>query len=112
MTEKACPAPNPEQRKFMEISENTEKTMLHEIHRAIEKAASDMADNVRAAGIEIPPTDRDYFTFAAQQVLFVRLCGGDPETLKGGDPELAQRIIGNYQHIVEHYWRRGGLLKG
>ena len=63
------------------------------------------ADKVRADGLDIPATDRDYFTFAAQQVLFVRLCGGDPDSLEGGDPEIGNRLVRNYQHIIDHYWR-------
>jgi hypothetical protein len=45
--------------------------------------------------------------FTVQQVTFVRLCGGVPSTLKGGDPELCQRIVNNGQHIIDTYWRGG-----
>lgn len=107
MSNKSCPVPTPEQRKFMEIREAAEKTMLDAIYKAVDDAALEMADKVKAADIDIPPTDRDYFTFAAQQVLFVRLCGGDSESLLGGDPEIGQRIVRNGQHIIDHYWRGG-----
>lgn len=102
---KSCSVPTLEQKNFMEIRESTEKAMLDLIYRAIEDAATQMAEKVRSAGIDIPPTDRDYFTFAAQQLLFVRLCGGDPDTLLGGDPEIGEKILRNGQHIVDHYWR-------
>lgn len=45
--------------------------------------------------------------FTVQQVTFVRLCGGDPDTLKGGDPEIGQRIVNNGQYIIDSYWRGG-----
>ncbi|WP_225906579.1 hypothetical protein [Ensifer canadensis] len=105
MSTKSCPVPTPEQKRFMEIRETVEKTMLDTIYKAIDDAAMEMADKVRSAGIDIPPTERDYFIFAAQQVLFVRLCGGDPDTLEDGDPEIGERIVRNGQHIIDHYWR-------
>jgi hypothetical protein len=58
-----------------------------------------------SAGIETQPKSKDYFTFAAQQVLFVRLYGGVPVTLAGGNPEIGERIVRNGQHIIDHYWR-------
>jgi hypothetical protein len=39
-----------------------------------------------------------------QQRLFVTLCGGDPDTFLGGDPEIAEHIIENARNISEHYW--------
>lgn len=108
MSDTSCPIPTPEQRKFMDFQEAAEKAMLGTIYKAIEDAATFMAENVQAAKIDIPPTDHDYFMAAAQQVLFVRLCGGDPETFAGGDPEVGQHIVDNGQRIIDHYWRGGG----
>lgn len=56
---------------------------------------------------QFEPTSKDYFLFTVQQVAFIRLCGGDPRTMQGGDPELGQRIVNNGQHIIDHYWRSG-----
>ena len=105
MSNKSCAVPTPEQRMFLEFRETTEKAMLEAIYSAIDHAAAEMADKVQTAGLDIPATDRDYFTFAAQQVLLVRLCGGDPDSLEGGDPEIGNRLVRNYQHIIDHYWR-------
>ncbi len=80
--------------------------MLNEIFTAIDNAAVEVAKEFREASAgNSEPTSSDYFTFAAQQVLFVRLCGGDPTTLQGGNPEIGQRIVNNGQHIIDHYWR-------
>ncbi|MEE9985201.1 MULTISPECIES: hypothetical protein [Agrobacterium] len=106
MTENTCAIPTPEQRKYLEIREAAERAMLEKVYKAIDEAAAEVADGFAKAGLEFEPTSRDYFAFATQQVLFVRLCGGDPETLKGGDAEIGQRIVNNGQHIIDHYWRR------
>jgi hypothetical protein len=34
------------------------------------------------------------------------LCGADPKTFEGGDPEIAGHIIRNAQNISEHYWKK------
>lgn len=107
MSEKSCRVPTPEQRQFMEFRDAAEKAMLDTIYKAIDDAAFGMAENLKSAGIDIPPTGTDYFTFAAQQVLFVRLCGGDPDTFKGGDPEIGAKIARNWQYIIDHHWRGG-----
>lgn len=106
MTENTCSIPTPEQRKYLEIREAAERAMLEKVFKAIDDAAAEVADGFAREGLEFEPTSRDYFTFAAQQVLFVRLCGGDPDTLKGGDPEVGQRIVANGQHIIDQYWRK------
>jgi hypothetical protein len=106
MTENTCAVPTPEQRKYLEIREAAERAMLDKVFKAIDDAAAEVADGFAKARLEFEPTSRDYFTFATQQVLFVRLCGGDPDTLKGCDPEIGQRIVNNGQHIIDHYWRR------
>ena len=103
MTE-SCPIPTPEQRQYMEIREAAERAMLDKVYKAIDDAAAEVADNFRKAGLEFEPTSKDYFTFATQQVLFVRICGGDPDTLEGGDPEIGAKIVSNGQHIIDHYW--------
>ena len=107
MTEKTCAVPTPEQRKYIEIREAAERAMLDKVFQAIDDAAAQVADCFREARLEFEPTSRDYFMFTVQQVTFVRLSGGDPETLQGGDPEIGQRIVNNGQHIIDHHWRSG-----
>ncbi|WP_439616256.1 hypothetical protein [Shinella sp.] len=95
MTQNTCSIPTPGQRRYLEIREAAERAMLDKVFKAIDDAAAEVADGFAKASLEFEPTSRDYFTFATQQVLFVRLCGGDPDTLQGGDPELGQRIVNN-----------------
>ncbi len=73
MSQKSRPVPTPEQRKFMEIKDSTEKAMLDKIYQAIEDAALGMAKEMQSVGLQLPSNNRDYFTLAAQQVPFVRL---------------------------------------
>ncbi|WP_075292413.1 hypothetical protein [Pararhizobium arenae] len=110
MTEKTCSVPTPEQRKYLEIRETAERAMLDKVFRAIDDAAIEVAEGFKEAGLEFEPTSREYFMFTVQQVTFVRLCGGDPDTLHGGDPELGQRIVNNGQHIIDNYWKSGERL--
>ena len=99
MTEKTCSVPTPEQRKYLQIREAAERAMLDKVFKAIDDAATEVAEGFREAGLEFEPTSRDYFMFTVQQVTFVRLCGGDPQ--------VGQRIVNNGQHIIDRYWRGG-----
>ncbi|WP_236734366.1 hypothetical protein [Agrobacterium tumefaciens] len=71
------------------------------------EAAAEVSKRLEQSGLQFEPTSKDYFLFTVQQVAFIRLCGGDPRTMQGGDPELGQRIVNNGQHIIDHYWRSG-----
>jgi hypothetical protein len=105
MKEKTCALPTPEQQKLLEIREAAERSMLETVFKAIDEAAAEVAGGLQEEGLQFEPTSKDYFLFTVQQVAFIRLCGGDPDTMQGGDPELGQRIVNNGQHIIDHYWR-------
>lgn len=32
------------------------------------------------------------------------MCGANPDTFKGGDPDMAYHVIRNSQGIASHYW--------
>jgi hypothetical protein len=32
------------------------------------------------------------------------MCGADPDTFQGGDPDIAYHVIRNSQNIAKHYW--------
>ena len=102
---KTCPVPTPEQRQYLAIREAAERAMLDKVYKAIEDATAEVADKFREAGLDFEPTSAEYFTFTVQQVTFVRLSGGDPDTLKGGDPEIGERVVRNCRHIIDHYWK-------
>jgi hypothetical protein len=106
MTEKSCPIPTPDESRYMAIQQSAEQSMLEKVFQAIEDAAAEVASKVGEAGLELEPASAGYFMFAVQQATFVRLSGGDPDTLEGGDPEIGERIARNCQDIVDHYWRK------
>ncbi|TCP90350.1 hypothetical protein C8J31_101188 [Rhizobium sp. PP-CC-2G-626] len=101
----SCPIPTPEQRQYMEIRESAERAMLDKVYKAIDDATAEVVNRFQEAGLEFEPTSKDYFTFTVQQVTFVRLSGGDPDTLEGGDPEIGERVVRNCRHIIDKYWR-------
>lgn len=105
MTETSCSAPTPNQRKVLEIQEAAERSMLDTVFKAIDVATAEVAQKIEAAGLEFEPTSADYFMFAVQQAAFIRLCGGDPNTLRGGNPKLGERIVNNGQNIIDTYWK-------
>lgn len=99
-----CPVLSPAERKYMVIQQRAEETMMAAIMAAVEKAAETAASDLEIEDVEIPPPALGYFLATAHQKLFVRLCGGDPDTLLGGDLELARRILESEKGLSEHYW--------
>ena len=93
----SCPVLTPAERQGQAILERTEAAMMVTIHAALERASKEAADAFRAV---------DYFTAVAHQQLFLMLCGADPKTFEGGDPEIAGHIIRNAQNISDHYWKK------
>ncbi len=93
----SCPVLTPAERRVQDILERNE---------AVERASKEVAKAFEAAGSDMQPPPRDYFAAVAHQQLFLLLCGADPQTFEGGDPEIAGHIIRNAQNITEHYWKR------
>ena len=100
----SCPIPTPQERSFLDIQQAAEQKMLEKVARAISDAAIEVAMNVRNAGLSFEPTSEGYFMFAVQQATFVRLCGGNPDTLRGGNPEVGDHVVQNCRNIIDTYW--------
>ncbi|WCK05753.1 hypothetical protein [Agrobacterium tumefaciens] len=101
----SCPIPTPQERSFLDIQQAAEQTMLEKVARAISDATIEVATNVRDAGLSFEPTSEGYFMFAVQQAMFVRLCGGNPDTLLGGNPEVGDHVVRNCRNIIDTYWK-------
>ena len=112
MTEKSCPIPTPDESRYMTIQQAAEQSMLEKVFQAIKDATAEVASKVREAGPELEPASAGYFMFAVQQATFVRLSGGETNTLEGGDPEIGERIARNCQDIVDHDWRKDRTFTG
>ncbi|WFN86985.1 hypothetical protein [Agrobacterium pusense] len=102
----SCPVLTPAERQVQDILERKEAAMMASVHAAVERASKEVAEAFEATGSDVQPPPRDYFAAVAHQQLFLLLCGADPQTLEGGDPEIAGHIIRNAQNITEHYWKR------
>lgn len=100
----SCPVLTPAERQYVEIEERARQAMMATIYKAIEDATAEAAQELKSTGWKEAPPARDYFVSVAHQKLFVLLCGGDPETFEGGDPELAAHILKNRRNIVDHYF--------
>jgi hypothetical protein len=100
----SCPVLTPAERQYVEIEERARHAMMATIYKAIEDAAAKAAEELQSSEWTDAPPAYEYFVSVAHQKLFVHLCGGDPETFEGGDPELAGHILKNGQNIVDHYF--------
>ncbi|MNH96963.1 hypothetical protein D3C73_496480 [compost metagenome] len=100
----SCPVLTPVERQYMEIDEKVRHAMMAKIYKAIEDATAQAAEELKSTEWTDAPPAYEYFVSVAHQKLFVHLCGGDPETFQGGDPELAAHILKNGQNIVDHYF--------
>lgn len=94
MNTDSCPIPTPQERSFLAIQQAAEQTMLEKVSRAISDATAEVTRNVQDAGLEFEPTSEGYFMFAVQQATFVRLCGGNPDTLREETRRLANMSFG------------------
>ncbi len=45
-----------------------------------------------------------YFAAVVHQRMYCLMCGADPDTFEGGNPETAYHVIRNSQNIAKHYW--------
>ena len=102
----SCPVLTPAERQVKAILERTEAAMIASIHAALERASKEVTEEFRAVDSDMRPPPRDYFAAVAHQQLFLMLCGADPKTFEGGDPEIAGHIIRNAQNISDHYWKK------
>lgn len=100
----SCPVLTPAQKQYMDIHDRAEQVMLATIYKAIEDASRQAADDLRSVGSQETPPAYEYFAAVAHQKLFLLLCGADPETFMGGNPDIAARIIDNNRNISDHYW--------
>ncbi|MBW9091504.1 hypothetical protein JNB91_27255 [Rhizobium wenxiniae] len=104
-THDSCPIPTPQERSFLAIQRAAERTMIEKVSRAISDATAEVRRNVQDAGLDLETTSEGYFMFAVQQATFVRLCGGNPDTLRGGNPEVGEHVIRNCRNIIDTYWK-------
>ncbi|MFK0165869.1 hypothetical protein [Rhizobium sp. NPDC090279] len=104
----SCPVPTPAEKQYLSIQDRAERAMLTTIYKAIEDASRQATEDLRSIGSQETPPTYDYFAAVAHQKLFLLLCGADPETFMGGNPDIAASILENGRNISQHYWTNRG----
>lgn len=87
--------------------QEADKILLAAVDDAIERAVEDAGPELQALGIGRTP--HDYFADAALRHLFLRLCGANPQTNTGGDPETAWKILYIGRSVARHWERERGV---
>ncbi|QVQ38596.1 hypothetical protein KHQ08_08725 [Pseudochrobactrum algeriensis] len=90
--------------KYSDIKTQNERRMMLAIKKSLSDTYAQTANELKAAGIDEDAPPQDYYVALAHQQLFALLCGANPETFEGGDPQTAEFVIKNAQNIREHYW--------
>ncbi|WP_260687192.1 hypothetical protein [Rhizobium leguminosarum] len=87
--------------------QEADKALLAAVDEAIERAVEAAGHELQSPGVGRSPYD--YFADAALRHLFLRLCGANPKTNTGGDPETAWKILYAGRNAARHWEReRGG----
>ncbi|MCW1411011.1 hypothetical protein OLZ32_22425 [Rhizobium sp. 1AS11] len=87
--------------------QEADDALLAAVDEAIERAVEAAGHELQSPGVGRSPYD--YFADAALRHLFLRLCGANPKTNTGGDPEIAWKILYAGRNAARHWEReRGG----
>ena len=103
MTE-SCPVLTPTQRQIADIIKGADHTLAAAVSLALEEASRQVADEMKAVGQEDSTPPLQYFASVVHQRMYCLVCGANPETFEGGDPDIAYHVIRNSQGIAKHYW--------
>lgn len=101
---KSCPLLTPVERQTVNAIKNADKTLADAVSLALEEAVKKAADDMRAIGQEESAPAMQYFASVIHQRMYCLMCGADPDTLEGGNPEIAYHVIRTSQNIARHYW--------
>lgn len=94
----------PAERQIATVISRADKMLAAAVLSALEKAIEQAADDLRAIGQEDATPVLQYFASVVHQQMYCLMCGADPDTLQGGDPDIAYHVIRNSQNIAKHYW--------
>ncbi len=100
----ACPVLTPAQRQIADIIGRADEALAAAVSRALEEASRQAADEMKAIGQEETTPPPQYFASVVHQRMHCLICGANPETLEGGDPNIAYHVIRNSQGIAKEYW--------
>lgn len=103
MTE-ACPVLTGPEKKLNDILMQAEAAMLGKVIAALEEAEQAAIAGFHDNPLGATPPPQAYFAAVLHQQMFCLMCGADPQTMEGGDPQIALNVIRNSQNIARHYW--------
>ncbi|MGO6687795.1 hypothetical protein [Rhizobium leguminosarum] len=102
----AAPAFEDSMQKDTNRFQEADKALLAAVDEAIERAVEAAGHELQSLGVG--RSSYDYFADAALRHLFLRLCGANPETNTGGDPETAWKILYAGRNAARHWEREHG----
>ncbi|XKM40647.1 hypothetical protein A4U53_032885 [Rhizobium ruizarguesonis] len=100
----SCPVLTPAERKVVDVIKRPDTALAAAVSLVLEKAVKQAAEDLRAIDQEDAAPVLEYFAGVVHQRMYCLMCGADPDTFEGGDPDIAYRVIRNSQNIARHYW--------
>ncbi|NEJ97360.1 hypothetical protein [Rhizobium ruizarguesonis] len=92
------------ERQIAEVIGRADKALAAAVYCALEEATKRAVEEMRAIGQEDATPALQYFAAVVHQRMYCLMCGADPDTFEGGNPEIAYHVIRNSQNIAKHYW--------
>ena len=100
----SCPVLTPAEKQVVDIITRADHALAAAVSRALQDVTKQAAEEMQAAGQDEAAPALQYFAGVVHQRMYCLICGANPETLEGGDPEIAYQVIRNSQNIAKHYW--------
>jgi hypothetical protein len=94
----------PAERQIADVIRRADRTLATAVSLALEEAAKQTAEDMQAIGEDDATPVLQYFASVVHQRMYCLICGADPDTLEGGNPDIAYHVIRNSPNIAKHYW--------
>lgn len=91
-----------------QLMKEADAALWADVNEAIDRAVNAAGHELQSRGLVRTP--HDYFAEGVLRHLFLRLCGADPETNAGGDPETAWKMLYVGRSVARRWERELGLL--
>ncbi len=91
-------------KEIADVITGADQMLAKAISAALREVSDKVAENMAAIGHQAATPALEYFAAVVHQRMYCLMCGADPDTLAGGDPEIAYHVIRNSQNIAVHYW--------
>lgn len=100
----ACPILTGPERELADILRQAEAAMIEKVMAALMDAQQAANAGFHENTLKATPPNFEYFASVVHQRMYCIMCGADPQTMEGGDPNIAIEVIRNSQNIARHYW--------